>query len=172
LRIGIDLDGVCYSFVDSFRLWAEHTAGRQFGSIECWDFHKEWGFTTPEFLDLMESGCKAGLVFHIGSPMPGSLEGVRAIRAAGHDVVICTTRGDYAHDATHDWLARWGFPYDEVIITAAKGEHNLDVLLDDGPHNIAAIREAGRRGIVFDQPWNRHVTGERVYAWPEFVEMI
>jgi 5'-nucleotidase len=172
MRIGVDLDGVCYPFVDTFRLWLEHETGRTYGPIEQWNFHKDWGYTTPEFLGFMEQGCKAGLVFHVGSPMPGSLAGVRAIHDAGHDVVICTTRGDYAHGATHDWLDRWGFPRSEVIITADKDACRLDVLLDDGPHNIEAVRAAGVRGVVFDQPWNRHVDGERVWSWPEFVEMI
>jgi 5'-nucleotidase len=172
MRVGVDLDGVCYPFVDSFRLWAEHCAGRRFGPIECWDFYKEWGHTTPEFLALMESGCHAGVVFHLGAPIDGALDGVRAIHDAGHDVVICTTRGDYAHGATFGWLHRWGFPYSEVIITAEKARHDIDVLIDDGPHNVAALRDAGRRAVVFDQPWNRHVDGERAHTWPEFVEMI
>ena len=43
-----------------------------------------------------------------------------------------------------------------------------DAYIDDAPHNITALRQLGNTVIVFDQPYNRHITeGPRATDWTE-----
>jgi hypothetical protein len=171
-RIGIDLDGVVYPFVDVFRLYAEHQERTTYGPVETWEFHKDWGHDTAWLHDTMFNGCTEGLLWWKGSPMAGALEGCWELAERGHELVYCTTRPDYAERATIGWLSRWGFPTADLVLTADKGAADIDVLLDDGRHNVAAARAAGKRGIVYHQRWNRHVPGPRTWGWSQFTYMM
>jgi capsule biosynthesis phosphatase len=72
-------------------------------------------------------------------PKPGAAEKIRALRAAGHCIVIYTARnmGSTGHNAgkalanigkvTFDWLERNGIEYDEIFF----GKPNADIMIDD-----------------------------------------
>lgn len=172
MRIGIDLDGVCYPFAEVITLYGEHTLGRRLAPAHLspkWSFFEDWGMSGSEFGELMKAGHDVGLVYHIGSPPPNCRSTLTQLRNRGHELVVCTHRPDYAHGATQAWLDRWQLPYDELVICTDKTLHRLDVLLDDGPHNIEAMVGAGGKAVVFDQPWNQHVqlNGKvrRCYGW-------
>ncbi len=51
----------------------------------------------------MEEGCGAGVVFHDGQPTLDSVETIEKLREE-NDIIIVTTRGVYAQEATHAWL--------------------------------------------------------------------
>ena len=70
---------------------------------------------------------------------PGAAERIRALRQAGHTIVIQTARnmGSTGHNVgkalknvgkiTFDWLERNGIEYDEIFF----GKPNADVMIDD-----------------------------------------
>jgi capsule biosynthesis phosphatase len=72
-------------------------------------------------------------------PVPGAVEKLRALRAAGHYVIICTARhmktcgGNVGQVVAREgavalqWLARYGIEYDEIHF----GKPHADVYLDD-----------------------------------------
>ncbi|MEI6054007.1 MAG: hypothetical protein WCQ49_01425 [Candidatus Saccharibacteria bacterium] len=51
-----------------------------------------------------------------------------------------------------------------AIISREKAEHNGIALIDDKPE-IVNIEKASFTHIVFDQPYNRHVTNPRIKGW-------
>ena len=53
----------------------------------------------------------------------------------------------------------------------AKPEVEADAYVDDGPHNVRALREHGNDVIVFDQPYNRGLPGPRATTWMSAVAM-
>jgi len=72
-------------------------------------------------------------------PVPGAIEKVRALRAAGHTIILMTARHMKSCDGnpdkavarigkiTLDWLARHGIEYDEIHF----GKPWADVYIDD-----------------------------------------
>jgi capsule biosynthesis phosphatase len=72
-------------------------------------------------------------------PVPGAVEKLRALRAAGHYVILCTARhmktcgGNVGQvvarqgAVTLNWLARHGIEYDEIHF----GKPHADVYIDD-----------------------------------------
>lgn len=72
-------------------------------------------------------------------PLPGAVERLRQLRAAGHYVIILTARNMATCQSnvgkvmknigktTLDWLERYGVEYDEVYF----GKPNAEVYLDD-----------------------------------------
>ncbi len=54
----------------------------------------------------------------------------------------------------------------------AKSEVQADLYIEDAPHNVDALREAGNQVIVFDQPYNQDLSGLRAKNWLEAEEII
>jgi 5'-nucleotidase len=169
MRIGIDIDGVLYDFVSAFHAYAEQSLGRTLPkNFEKWGFFEEWGIDLPGFCKMMEEGCAAGALYHEGPLPEHAKQVIHLLEDEGHTIVFITARGEHARQATRNWLDGHGLWHHLIMGAEDKTLHQLDVLLDDGPHNIEAARAAGVRAIVFDQPWNQHVAGVRVYSWRHF----
>lgn len=76
---------------------------------------------------------------------PGAAERIRALRRAGHTIVIQTARnmGSTGHNVgkalknvgkiTFDWLEKNGIEYDEIFF----GKPNADVMIDDRAFRFA-----------------------------------
>jgi capsule biosynthesis phosphatase len=72
-------------------------------------------------------------------PLPGAVEKLKALRAAGHTIIIATARHMKTCDGneglvlarqgkvTLDWLARHGVPFDEIYF----GKPWADIYVDD-----------------------------------------
>jgi 5'(3')-deoxyribonucleotidase len=173
MKIGIDLDGVCYPFVDEFRNWMKRNysfADRDLRATQ-WNFFEDWGMSAREFNAQLERAHDESALWHYAHPTEGAANALYDL-AEGHTIHIVTHRPEYAKQTTEHWLHDQRLTYSELIFAEDKTKWGLDVLLDDAPHNILAARAAGIRAITFDQPWNQHVTGERVKSWAGFVAAI
>lgn len=107
---------------------------------------------------------------------PGASELTRAIRKAGAEVWICTTRPylrlDNIDPDTRHWLRRNKIQHDAVIYGEQKykdlvrnvGIGRVVCVLDDLPEMYTAAELAGiKRPRLRDQPYNRHFSGLRVH---------
>ena len=70
------------------------------------------------------------------------------------------------------WLDEARIPYRDLCFLGAKPEVEADAYVDDGPHNVIALRELGNDVIVFEQPYNRHLDGLRAHSWREVEEIV
>lgn len=65
------------------------------------------------------------------------------------------------------WLAKNGFPFAPVFTTENKAELLPEdgVMIDDAPHHFDQIVKAGKRCLLFDALYNRHIdTQDRIYS--------
>lgn len=182
--VGLDSDGVLYDFVEALRQWIHHLTGRplsELGPATCWDFYKyDWGYTTPEFLDLFASGVRAGAVFGDGAPYPGTAQALRRLSEAGNRLVVVTNRviadvdPEWSEQLTRSWIARWGLPVDDVVLSADKTVTDASVFLEDHVGNYDDLAAAGVHAVLFDRPWNRGegCTRTRVRTWDEFCTLV
>ena len=73
-------------------------------------------------------------------PMPGAEKVLRRLLDEGHEVYVVTASiYETLRQKMDDLLFRW-FPFldwEHVIVTSNKHMINGDVLIDDGPHNLA-----------------------------------
>lgn len=58
-------------------------------------------------------------------------------------------------------------PYSDLCFVSDKTTVGCDVLLDDAPHNVLAARAAVVPTIVFDQLYNRALSGPRAVDWAD-----
>lgn len=59
--------------------------------------------------------------------LPGALESLKALNAAGHVIVIWTARGWSEYRVTFEWLSSQGIPFDQLVM----GKPIFDVFIDD-----------------------------------------
>ena len=177
MRIYVDMDDVLCETAASLCRLAERTFGRQvsYGQVFDFDLQRVFALSDAEMRRFMAlSHAPETLAAY--PVTPGAAEGLRTLRAAGHEVEIVTGRPASAHDGTERWLAAAGmdgFPVtyvdkygrdacyahrpgdprtismDELLARA------YDVAIDDSP--VALDRLAVWRRtqlLVFDRPWN------------------
>lgn len=177
MRVGIDLDGPVYDFVDGLKRSMPHEY-RALPANE-YAFHKKWGLTTPEFLTYCCQGVRNGILFWTGSPEAHAKETFKELRAGGHEIVILTHRGIFgegealAKNATEFWLETNQLEYDELILIEDKTSIHTDAMIEDKVENFLALAEHGNDAYLIDKPWNREIeTANRVFSLQEFKERI
>jgi len=158
LRLGIDLDGV----VADFNAGWMSRYNADYGTSLTPEMVTSWNAMIPltgfadvdEFWDWAEGGPDPRLFRNL--PLyPGAIESLRRL-SLDHDIVIITTKPEWAISDTFAWIADNAIPTHEVHITGEKWRVDCDVYLDDGPHNLEALaQERSDRTICrFVRPWN------------------
>lgn len=182
-RVGIDLDGVCYNFENSVRQYLVDKRGHDAASLPDpigWNIDEQWGMTRQQFKDHCHKGVNWGIIFGVGAPYPGTVEGFAQLRAAGHSIHIVTARsyGNPGMSAlnTQEWLDDYGLEFDTITYSHDKTIVNVDVMIDDRAENLIDLRNAGMTAVAMDRPWNRNRTDLdgilRVQSLVEFATLV
>lgn len=181
MRIGLDLDGVCYQWTKTARYMlreilpnSPYTKSGPLGT-ECtsWDYIQEH-VDPAHWKWLWDDGVKLGLFRH-GHLYPGTIKAIRQLAELG-DVIAITHRPKQAVPDTMAWLAYQQLPLAGVhILTNQEPKSSVercDVYLDDKPENCEDLARVGR-AFMMTRPWNEdYVWVDRVSSWPEFVQMV
>ena len=185
MKIGVDIDGVCYMFVSALREHIRQTGGRvDLPQQTCWEFYeKDWGYTFEEFLELCNTGVDAGVVFGFGDPVPGSVETLRRLKDRGHTIHIVTSRAfgspGSSERVTREWLELHGVPYDTLDFTSDKTIVRTDMFIDDYAANVDALRAAGTEAwLLLDQDPCGNVRDDQrdhlyqISTWADFEQKV
>lgn len=175
-----------YDFGNSVRRYLD-SIGRPYGFLDdadephTWNFFEHWKMDAAEFVKICHDGVDAGFIFS-GPTRPNAVEAVRAVKDAGHDVIIITDRQfgttpEASHKATLEWLAEHGFPYDEIWFSADKTVRPTDIFIEDKLQNYDAVTEVGTPCVLIDRPWNQDPGDYRfrikdISEYPDIVELL
>lgn len=174
MRIGVDLDGVVYNFVDALSTYINSEV--PLATPTQWDFWHDWFMEFEEWKQHFSNAVTDKFVFYRGDPLPGSMFGLARLKSLGHSIHIVTDRPfDGAYAFTKEWLDSNSVPYDTLTISPDKAEVATDIFLDDKPDNVRRIAEVGALGVLRDQPWNREASAAalpRIKNWLEFVNLV
>lgn len=165
MRVGFDLDGVCYDFAESFREYLK-SAGLDKnyqvieGEPDKWHFYRDWGMTDSEFVKHCHDGADQGIIFGLGEPRENSFEAMAEIRKMGHTVHIITDRSFGSEPSvsvmnTLIWLLKRGYEYDTLDFSADKTCIHTDIFIEDKLENYDALESAGVEVYLVDRPWNQ-----------------
>ncbi len=176
MKVGIDLDGVCYRFHSSYRYMMVAYRNVEMPPADewtTWDWPEK--FTSQEDRDwIWSEGVRLGL-FRYGHIVKGAIIGVREL-AEHHELSVVTHRPRSAVRDTIAWLHYVNLPFSGIHILSneePKSEVPYDALVDDKPENIEDAVMHARRGILFDQPWNQDYRAvERARGWPDVVRRL
>ena len=173
LVIGVDVDDVV---ADLMPAWLDAYNGQyddvlRKEDITDWDMTKfVRGICGEKIYDFLVPG-----LYDTVPPILGALVGTVQLRAAGHRVVFVTSANQLHPGRKRQWLMEYGFFPDkshssiDYVEAYDKSLIKLDMLVDDGPHNIEAVT---CQTIIFDQPWNRHLKGRRAHHWGEVTDFV
>lgn len=186
MRVGVDVDGVLYHWERT----ARYLLRTERGCVNLDHASTDWNMiqrrvAPQDWRWLWREGVELGLYRH-GHLMTGAIEGMRALEAAGHDLVVVTHR---PAEAVHDTLAFLSYHFNDVDLagvhilggSAPKSSIACDVLIDDKPENIDDwLDNTSGHAVLFDQPWNRDYRVsyftlerfERAVDWREAVSII
>ncbi len=128
--------------------------------------------------------------------VPGAVAGVKALRAAGHQVELVTGRPAFSAAATLAWLEAVGLPaervtyvdkYNRTFKSAANLPRTLtmeelaarkyDLVIDDSPVVLARLAEwRWAKVFIFSRPWNVTFSAAanmtRVCGWPDILKRV
>ncbi len=173
MRIAIDIDSTLHHYWDTL----SEIAVRRFGIELPYEEQFTWGITRlrPEQLAVCVQESHNEDRILASTPYPGAVEAVRRWHdQEGHFIHVTSHRDGGCAEATARWLERVGLPCDELCCSYDKisrcVELEIDLLIDDGPLNIAGALEHGIAAATLTHPWNRDVCeeGDVVCApdWP------
>lgn len=162
-RVGFDLDGVLYNFGDSVKRYLDATDRGHIwksGPTETpfWDFYKDWGWDSKQFVEMCNDGADAGYIF-CGPTRENAVEAVERVARLGHEIIIITDRQfgttpKSSHDNTTEWLAQHGIEYDELVFSANKTCVPTDFFVEDKLENYDALVAAGTNTFLINRAWN------------------
>ena len=181
LVLGVDLDGVCADYESALRASVAARRGVATSSLppqETTGHFAEWDLSSDGFREAHRVAVTEDRIFRTMDPYPGVAEVLWRLSDAGVWIRIITHRLLFngLHEAsaadTAVWLDQHDIPYRDLCFIGDKATVGADLYIDDSPHNIEALRGAGRTAIVFDQRYNRHLDGPRVASWYEVEPLV
>jgi 5'(3')-deoxyribonucleotidase len=182
-RIGIDIDGVCYDFVDALRNYIHKKTGRPLHEMpdsHHWlFFQEEWGYSVDEYHKFIHEGVLDLDIFWRGKIYEGCKESLEYLfYKLNHEIVFITARvfdgiKNYCKYATEYWVMSHGLPYSCIIVDNDKTNKPIDILFDDSIYQIESRILHGEKAVIFDRPWNQEETHvERVLNWEDLVRYV
>lgn len=111
-------------------------------------------------------------------PLAGAVEGLTHCHRLGYTIRIVTGRLWNAQvvrtalAGTGCWLEAHGVPVDDVAFVSDKTAIAADLYIEDAPHFISDLQNAGRRVLIMSTAYNQHLPGPRAASWSALVPQI
>lgn len=173
MRVGLDLDGVIFNFVESAVKWLNAEVGKvlwdpTIDAVEWDQFEKVFG---TEAWDKMWQTEHIVQVFAEAKPFFGARQFVADLMK-WHDVRVITSRPPSVRNLTiRRWLEEFttctSFYFPSFI--DAKGELACDVYIDDHPKMERFAMIWNKPIILFDHPYNRNVSHPLIHRVKDYV---
>ena len=174
--LGVDLDGVCADFYVRMREIAAEWFERPRDELTTDVSYglKEWNIDTPDqYESLHRFAVTSRDLFGTVLMIPGARRVLRRLSDERYRIRIITHRLfiHYFHamavQQTIEWLDRHGIPYWDLCFMKEKDQVGADIYIEDGPHNVVNLRNAGHYTICFANSTNKDVPDPRAKDWDE-----
>lgn len=175
MKILVDMDGVIadllprwLELINKVESPASRAGDYKIADITSWNTHECvnlpadvcYGMLTPELFASLD-------------PLPGAIETLQAWRRCGHEVRICTAPSAHpgSGGAKVEWVRKHlGWTEKDMFLCHSKDWIKADMLIDDGPHNLASYRAMwGRHPLIVKvmYPYNRLIETDRTVGYDD-----
>mmetsp|Transcript_9932 Transcript_9932/g.20072 ORF Transcript_9932/g.20072 Transcript_9932/m.20072 type:complete len:308 (+) Transcript_9932:270-1193(+) len=140
-----------------------------------WDISKDYPAAAADKVKAV-SGTPG--FFSEMKAVEGGVEAVKAMAAAGHNVLLVTAPDPNFYtqcsQEKYEWVeknlgAEWKA---KVVLTRDKTTVRGDFLIDDKPHCDVGALEPEWAHVVFDQTYNRQKGGKRLSSWAAWKDVL
>jgi uncharacterized HAD superfamily protein len=188
--IGVDMDDVLLDFTEHLLRFVNAKYGTNHQRKDSFNFNLEHVWKVPkEDVDRKILEFYSSKEHNEAPPFPEALDGIRELKAAGHELHLITSKPDILKDVTLRWL-RTHFSdafsdahfMNEFHGTGAKRTKaevckllGVEIFIDDALHNARSISATGIPVLLLDAPWNQEKVEApitRVKSWKDIVEII
>lgn len=185
--LAVDLDGVCSAYTTSLRPYMA-----EMGRTDAYTL------PDPDSFNLVSAGWFVDLEHYMAThryaverslyrtmlEIPGMSDALWELSEQEIHIRVVThrflTHGDQDRAAvdTIAWLqhrrrdGRVRVPYRDLCFLGAKADASADLHLDDAPYQIDSLRAAGENVLVYDQVYNRELSGPRARGWGDVVSQV
>lgn len=170
LQLAIDADDVLVNFGGSLVSQYNQEYGK---SVTVEELLTTWNLNenVEEGEDLYEIMNRPGMFRNLKA-FDDVVDGLNALIEAGHEVIISTAGNRNAYNDKYENFKELFpmIPEEQILMIKRKDLLYLDVMIDDGPHNIIASN--CKVNIIMDRPWNRFLSGIRVYSFAEACQVV
>ena len=139
-----------------------------------------YDWTLPDVMEFVRGGGISA--FTEAEARKGAREMLAGLRAAGHEVVILTSRSKEwfvnPEKVSRDWLEKRRIPYDEIVTGVPfveKGrycvEHNIPILVDDDMDACHAAQSLGVNAVLAIRESNRARASEIRYGGESWTQI-
>jgi uncharacterized HAD superfamily protein len=161
--IGLDLDGTTADMVANLRgrvaeargIAADRATLPDPDDYLMWQGSAPWFASKEDFLGHFQAAERDGMYRELGT-YEGAVEVLRTLAEHGFVIHAVTARSATYNNDTQAWLDAQGIPAIQIR-NPGFDKHTLgdvDVFIDDAPHVIDGLANAGRSVVVFEQPYN------------------
>ena len=176
--LDVDLDGVCANYsaglkqylIDTHQLDPHaHVETNQY------TFTKQDGWPFDNADDYLNAHTNAErhhlyrhlpMIEHANTGLKRLAENGVHIRIVTHRLFVSGQHRIVVSD-TAKWLDDNGIPYMSLCFAGLKDSIQATVHIDDSPSNVNVLRKVGQHVVVFDQPYNRGLSGPRMTDWSD-----
>ena len=189
MRIGIDIDGVCYKWINTalymMREILPNSPYKNDPAFAGPEVHTSW-MHIPDRVEkkhwkwLWDEGVEKGLFRH-GDMYPGTVKALNKLSEFGRLVAV-TQRPHRAAKDTFDWIGYHGLPFEEIHILQGESKTTTgkyDAFIDDKPDNCRELIKAGTPVVCLpDRPWNQQFGDQyelgvtRTFSWDQFINIV
>lgn len=175
--VGLDVDGTLGEYHEHFAEYAEKYLQRVV--LRHWDgsqpYWRCFGVSKSTYR-IMKLGYRQGRMKRSMPVIPGAPELARAVRAAGAELWVCTTRPwlrlDNIDPDTRFWLRNNRITYDGVLFGETKyrdlsqlvGIERVVAVLDDDEDQVRVAERYGLPAYLIDRPYNQEAEGGRIQS--------
>jgi uncharacterized HAD superfamily protein len=160
MRLGVDIDGV---LADSLSLWVQELnvffkKNKKAKEIQLYDICETYEITLKQMEDFMQA--RGSFIMSQVPLMRGAAYFMRRIKHY-HDIYIVTARDDKYEQETRAWLARYGLPFDEIVLLgshekqAACLDCRVGALVEDTLEIGLNVSAVGVPVLLYDAPYNQ-----------------
>lgn len=160
MKIGIDIDGTINNFQDVAAKYLKQDYGINFDDS---NYELYTGLNKAQIKEFNEKHQDDFL--NDVTSLPHSQEVIKDLLSEGNRIYIITARYYSMADPTLEWLRMNQFAYNEIYFNAGNkvdvcAWKDIDVMIDDNPHNLMALAKHDIPFITFKQNYNDMVYGE------------
>lgn len=176
MKVGLDVDGV---LADVIQVWLSYN--NQFRSAILKEEISEWDFWKRFHIDKFEFYKELSICWQSWKNIPTTETNLSAttfeLSQIG-SVDIVTARDESTHPSVQNWLNSKNISYRNYVGVPEgpeKTKLDYDVFIDDSPINAKSMLDAGKRVILYTQPWNSKFNdprAKRIFQLKEAIPII